>query len=99
MLPEPQRHASLLELAVASARADFDAVRSYITAELGILMEMPRPDLQTGLQARFDAHRSLDDTEREIADRGLDQAIGDALVGPQKIYVRDFLYGLGWERP
>jgi tetratricopeptide (TPR) repeat protein len=99
MLPEPKRHTSLVELAAASARADYETVRAHVAAEIGILMELPRPDLHDGLRARYEAHRLLDGTDRETADRGLDQAIGDALVGPQKIYVRDFLYALGWERP
>jgi hypothetical protein len=67
--------------------------------ELNVLMELPRDDLNAGLKARFDAHSGLTDDERAVADRALDQAIGDALVGPQRMYVRDFMYGLGWTRP
>jgi hypothetical protein len=99
MLPEPGRQVSLVELATASARLGYEAARDIITDELKILMELPRPDLHTGLLARFEAHRRLPEELREDADRGLDQAIGDALGGPQRMFVRDFLYGLGWERP
>ncbi len=37
--------------------------------------------------------------EREAADRALDAVVGAALGAPQRIFVRDFLYSLGWERP
>jgi tetratricopeptide (TPR) repeat protein len=99
LAPEPHRQASLVELDEATARLDYEAARMIITAELGVLMELPGSDLQTGLEARFQAHQRLADPYRETADRALDQAIGDALGGPQRMYVRDFLYGLGWERP
>lgn len=97
---ESRRRSSLVELALASARLDFDEARSVIDAELTILIELPSEELEPGLRARFDAHRRLPDEEtREGADRALDQAIGDALQGPQRISVRDFFYSLGWERP
>jgi hypothetical protein len=99
LLPEPHRRASLVELDLAIAGLGFEAARSIVTAELGVLMELPGPDLQVGLESRFEANRRLFGEDRENADRALDQAIGDALGGPQRMYVRDFLYGLGWERP
>ncbi|MDQ6616898.1 MAG: hypothetical protein M3083_19655 [Actinomycetota bacterium] len=99
LLPEPQRQGSLVELDLATTQLGFEALRMVIVAEIGVLMELPGNDLQVGLEARFQAHRRLPEAEREDADGALDQAIGDALVGPQRVYVRDFLYGLGWERP
>jgi tetratricopeptide (TPR) repeat protein len=99
LLPEPQQHNSLVELDLAIAQLGYEAARVLITAELEIMMELPRTELHAGLHARFDAHCLLAEAAREEADRGLDQAIGDALGGPQRMYVRDFLYALGWERP
>jgi tetratricopeptide (TPR) repeat protein len=99
MQPEPQRHGSLVELDRAVAGFEFETARMIMVDEIHILMELPRPDLNSGLTARFEAHRGLPEEVREVADRALDQAIGDALVGPQRMYVRDFLYDLGWERP
>jgi hypothetical protein len=65
-----------------------------------VLIELPTEQLGFGLQARFDAHRRLEEGDvRDDADRALDQAVSDALQGPQRIAVRDFLYSLGWERP
>ncbi len=97
---ENRRRSSLVELALASATLPFEEARAIVEAELSILIELPTELLEPGLRARFDAHRRLEGEEvREGADRALDQAIGDALQGPQRISVRDFLYSLGWERP
>ncbi len=96
---ENRRRSSLVELALASARLPFDQARAVMETELSVLIELPTDELEPGLRARFDAHRRLDGEARENADRGLDQAIGDALQGPQRISVRDFFYSLGWERP
>ncbi len=97
---ENRRRSSLVELALASATLAFEEARAVMEAELSILIELPTEHLESGLRARFDAHRRLeDDQTAEEADRALDQAIGDALQGPQRISVRDFFYSLGWERP
>ena len=98
-LPEPTRRSSIAELALASARLGGARARAVIEAELGVLMELPNEYLEIGLSARLDAHARLDEAEREEADRALDAAIGEALQGPQRIFVRDFLYSLDWERP
>jgi hypothetical protein len=99
LLPDAQARSSLVELDLAIGRLGSAAACAVMTADLGVLMELPRPDLHAGLEAVFEAHCLLPEPVREEADRALDQAIGDALVGPQRMYVRDFLYGLGWERP
>lgn len=97
---EKRRRSVLTELALASARLPYDEARAVMEAELSVLIELPVEYLETGLRARFDANRRLETEEaRERADRALDQAIGDALQGPQRISVRDFMYSLGWERP
>ncbi len=90
----------LTELALASGRLGYDDALAVMEAELSVLIELPTEQLDAGLRARFDAHRRLESEDaRENADRALDQAVGNALQGPQRIAVRDFLYSLGWERP
>ena len=98
-LPDPRRGAVLTELALASARLEQDRTQAVIEAELAVLMELPPGGLDAALRARVEAHRQLDAEAQERADRALDAAIGAALGGPQRIYVRDFLYSIGWERP
>ena len=98
-LPDPSRRSALAELALASARLGGAPARAVIEAELGALMELPNEDLEIALRARLDAHARLPEDEREEADRALDAAVGEALQGPQRIFVRDFLYSLDWERP
>ncbi len=98
-LPDPTRRSAIAELALASVRLDAARARAVIEAELSVLMELPNEYLEVGLTARLQAHSRLDEAQREHADRALDAAIGEALQGPQRIFVRDFLYSLDWERP
>jgi tetratricopeptide (TPR) repeat protein len=97
---ESRRRSAVTELALASARLPYEEARAVMEAELSVLIELPPEHLEPGLRARFDANRRLETEEaRERADRALDQAVGDALQGPQRISVRDYFYSLGWERP
>ncbi len=97
---ESRRRSALTEMALASARLPYEGALAVMDTELSVLIELPTEHLEPGLRARFDANRRLETEEdRERAGRALDQAIGDALQGPQRISVRDFLYSLGWERP
>lgn len=98
-LPSHRRHAALVEAARAIALLEREQVRRIIEAELVMLMELPTEYLETALRARFEAHSRLEGKAREEADRALDQGVSDALGGPQRVFVRDFLYGLGFERP
>jgi tetratricopeptide (TPR) repeat protein len=97
---ENRRRSALTELALASARLGSQDGRVVMEAELSVLIELPTDQLETGLRARLGAHRRLaDEAAREEADGTFDQAISDALQGPQRVAVRDFLYSTGWERP
>ncbi|MBA3286971.1 MAG: tetratricopeptide repeat protein [Acidimicrobiia bacterium] len=96
-LPDPLRHAALAELAAASVGAA-DHGLAIIDAELTVLTELPTEHLEAALLARLAAHHRLKGACREQADRALDQAVGDALNGPQRIFVRDFLAAHGFER-
>ncbi|CAN5538013.1 hypothetical protein BH18ACT1_BH18ACT1_06230 [soil metagenome] len=98
-LPEPGRAAALVDLAFAGARLGPVATRALVEAELTVAMELPNEALEAVLAARVAAHGLLDEARRDEADRALDQAIGDALNGPQRVWIRDRLYNLGFERP
>ena len=98
-LPEPTRHKALLELALAEYWAGPERARVLIEAELGVLVHLPNEFLQVSLEARLAALRQLSPEDAEVADRALDDAVGAQLGLPQRMFVRDFLYARGWERP
>jgi len=98
-LPEPRRTTALAELSLAAANLGYDGARKVIEAQLKVVMEMPTENHAVILGAIHEAHRHLEGEPRDQADRALDQAIGDALGGPQRVYVRDYLVSVGWERP
>lgn len=99
-LPEPQRTQFLTELDLAIARLETAKARKLMEDELSIVIEMPNERVETGIHARYLAHKAIEDEDaRREADTALDLAIGEALGGPQRVLVRDYLESLGWERP
>lgn len=98
-LPPSTGRTALAELALASSRLGPEREQAIVESELAILMELPNESLEAALRARHEAHLKLEPEAREHADLALDAAIGEVLSGPQRIFVRDFLYSLGWERP
>jgi tetratricopeptide (TPR) repeat protein len=99
-IPEPRRSAAVGELDLAMTTLPPDRARLVMTNEFEIVIEMPQDKQEVAYRARFTAHAQIPDEEARIAaDTVLDQAISDALGGPQRVFVRDFLLSLGWERP
>jgi tetratricopeptide (TPR) repeat protein len=98
--PEPRRTTGVAEVARAVGLLDYDDGRKVYESIMKLVIELPQETQSASLRAIIAGHRSIEDDEkREDADRALDQAIGDALGGPQRVAVRDFLEGEGWERP
>lgn len=99
-IPEPRRSSALADLDLAMARLPWEKARRLMTTELEIVIEMPIDKQHAAYTARYRAHCEIaDEEERLSADTALDQAVSDALGGPQRVYVRDFIQSLGWERP
>lgn len=97
-LSPQQRQAAFTELARTLGLESFPVARTVLTGMLDVLVELPSWALEVALRAVVEVNRQLGDGQ-EAADRALDQAVSDALVGPQRVWVRDFLYSLDWERP
>jgi tetratricopeptide (TPR) repeat protein len=98
-LPEPRRAEALGEWGQAVARRGQEAARRIIEVELEVLMEVPNEALEAVLRGHIEASQQLPAEAKEAADRALDEAVGWAINGPQRIFVRDFLYSVGFERP
>jgi tetratricopeptide (TPR) repeat protein len=99
-LPEPRRTSSIAELVRSVGLMEFDEARKVYEAIVKLVIELPQDTQSLSLRAIIAAHASIEDEDARIdADRALDQAIGDALGGPQRVSVRDFMAGEGWERP
>ena len=65
-----------------------------------LVIELPQDQQSLALRAIIAGNASIEDEDIRLdADRAIDQAIGDALGGPQRVAVRDFMTGEGWERP
>ncbi|MEX2659548.1 MAG: hypothetical protein WD232_07615, partial [Acidimicrobiales bacterium] len=99
VLPAQARDAALAELAYASGSLPEDAALGYMTAELIVLMELPKEGLEAALAIRVATHQRLDPERMLVADRALDAAVGDALGLTQRLLVREHLASLGFERP
>jgi tetratricopeptide (TPR) repeat protein len=98
--PEPRRTTGVAEVARAVGLMGFDESRKVYESIMKLVIELPQETQSVSLRAIMAGHASIEDAEQqEDADRGLDQAIGDALGGPQRVAVRDFLEGEGWIRP
>jgi tetratricopeptide (TPR) repeat protein len=97
-LPDPTRHKALVELASAEYWLGPERARILIQAELDVLVDLPNEYLKISLEARLEVLQQLGDDAVE-AGRALDDAVGSQLGLPQRLFVRDFLYARGWERP
>jgi tetratricopeptide (TPR) repeat protein len=99
-LPDPRRTTSIAELARAVGLLEYEQARKLYESVMKLVIELPQDTQSLSMRAIIEGHRSIDDEEARLeADRSLDQAIADALGGPQRVAVRDFLEGEGWERP
>jgi len=99
-LPEAAAMTAVSEIARAIGRLGFDEARKVYEAVVKLVIELPKDTQALSLRAIIAAHRTIENEEARIdADRAIDQAIGDALGGPQRVAVRDFMEGEGWERP
>jgi hypothetical protein len=99
-LPEPRRTTSIAEVAQAVGLLGFDDGRKVYESIMKLVIELPQDTQSLSMRAILAGHAAIEDEDARLdADRALDQAIGDALGGPQRVAVRDFLEGEGWERP
>lgn len=98
-LPGPARRSALAELALAGLRLGPEAARAILDTEINLMMELPPEGLEAVLRAQLDASAQLGPEAKEEADRVLDGSVGWCLNGPQRVFVYDFLYSLGYERP
>ena len=102
LLAQPEKVAmgSVADLVQAVGRLGFDDARKIDETLLKLIIELPQDEQRLSLRAIIAAHRGIEDEDQRLdADRAIDQAIGDALGGPQRVAVRDFMAGEGWERP
>lgn len=98
-LPGPRRTGALTDWAQALVRLGRERGRRVIETELEVLVLVPNEALEAVLRAQIEVHQQLPEDQMEEADRALDDAIGWVLNGPQRVFVRDFLYSLGFVRP
>ena len=98
--PAPRNATAVAELARAVGLLGFDEGRKVYEALMKLVIELPKDTQALSLRAIISAHATIADPDAQVdADRALDQAIGDALGGPQRVSVRDFMASEGWERP
>lgn len=101
VLPGPARQSAVIDLVGASARwaEPHGAGEAALALLLTTVMELPVEAQSTVLDALLAARNAGGVDEREALDRLVDRAIGDALNGPQRVFVRDHLVAGGYERP
>jgi len=102
LLAQPERVAlgSVAELIEAVGRLGYDDARKVYESMMKLIIELPQDSQRLALRAIIEGHRGIEDDDARVdADRAVDQAIGDALGGPQRVAVRDYLSSEGWERP
>jgi len=102
LLAQPERVAmgAVAELVQAVGRLGYDDARKVYESVMKLVIELPQDSQRLALRAIIEGHRSIPEEDVRLdADRAVDQAIGDALGGPQRVAVRDYLASEGWDRP
>ncbi len=99
--PMPQRSEFAMFFSAVQRFSDHDVevADGLLRQTIEILMELPEELLESALLGLLEAHAALTPETREAADRRLDRAIQELLMGPQRMRMRDILYNAGWERP
>lgn len=98
--PEKISMGAIAELTQAVGRLGYDDARKVYESILKLVIELPQESQRLSLRAIIEGHRRIDDEDVRLdADRAVDQAIGDALGGPQRVAVRDYMGAEGWDRP
>lgn len=97
--PEPRRTDALAELDHAVLQLSDEDAEKITAVWMNVLMELPHEQFLAGLRARMVVHGTFDEAAKNRAARVLEQAIGDQLLAPQRIRVRDALEEMGYERP
>jgi tetratricopeptide (TPR) repeat protein len=99
--PMPQRAEFAMYFAAVQrlSEREVEASDGLLRQTIEILMELPEELLESALLGLLEAESTLSPEVREEADRRLDRAIQELLMGPQRMRMRDILYNAGWERP
>lgn len=97
--PLPARDAALADLVRAIMRAEWATGSGALVLLLSTVLELPLEAQTAVFDALVTVRSAADSSGREIIDRLVDRAIGDALNGPQRVFVRDHLTSGGFERP
>ncbi len=99
--PMPQRAEFAMYFAAVQRLSEREVETSdgLLRQTIEILMELPEELLESALLGLLEAESTLSPEIREEADRRLDRAIQELLMGPQRMRMRDILYNAGWERP
>lgn len=98
-LPELARRKVLLGITSAVVRLGPKLMQIVMEREIKVLMDFPPARLEELLLAQLDTHSRLSQKAEEDANRVLDSSVGNALNTPQRVFVRDFLYSVGFSRP
>lgn len=99
VLPAPARDNLLRDLVTAAVAAGEGAGTNTLVLMLSSAVELPVEAQEAVLDAFLSVRRSLDEVGRDVIDRLVDRAVGEAVVGPQRVFVRDHLVAGGFERP
>ncbi|MDQ3176463.1 MAG: hypothetical protein M3Q72_02810 [Actinomycetota bacterium] len=98
-LPAAARDAALGGYVRAAIRQGGDVGVGALTLLLSTVIELPVEAQSVVLDALIAVRAAADDDDREAVDRLVDRAVGEAVVGPQRVFVRDHLVAGGFERP
>lgn len=98
-LPAAARDAALTGFVAGAIRQGGDVGFGALVLLLTTAMELPIEAQSAVLDAFLRVRAAADEDRRDPIDRLVDRVIGEAVVGPQRVFVRDHLIAGGFERP
>ena len=98
-LPGLARSTALDAFSQAAFRRGGDGGTAAVVGLLVAAMERPTEAQEAVLDSLLSVRRAADEGARPGIDAVIDRMIGEAVVGPQRVFVRDYLTAGGFERP